>query len=130
MNHSKTWMKVVLYLAGIYNIIWGSIVSIYPNELLVLAGMDRTNYPELLQCIGMMIAVFGAAYLLAAHNPIRHWPIVAAGILGRVLGPIGFVVGLYNGTFTLISGVTIITNDLIWLIPFGVILWKAYRYAR
>ena len=130
MNESKRWMQLTLYLAGIYNIIWGSLVSLYPNELFILAGMQVPLYPELFQCIGMMIAVFGVAYLLVGHNPIRHWPIVAAGLLGRILGPIGFAVGLANGVFTFKAGLTILTNDLIWLIPFTLILWAAYQKGK
>ncbi len=127
---SKPWMSAVLYLAGIYNIIWGTIVALFPNELFALAGMPASNYPVLFQCIGMMIAVFGAAYLAAGHNPIRHWPIVFAGLLGRILGPIGFLYGVIHGTFTLQAGLTILTNDIIWIIPFAMILWAAYQHGK
>ena len=126
MNHSPNWTKVILYLAGMYNIIWGIIVVTFPIELFEIAGMKQPNYPELFQCIGMMIAVFGVAYLAAAPNPLRHWPIVLAGLLGRILGPIGFIYSAVKGTFTWIAGITIITNDLIWLLPFSLILYKAF----
>lgn len=127
---NQRWMSVVIYLAGVYNIIWGSIVSIFPNELFILADMEPPRYPELFQCIGMMIAVIGVAYLASGHNPIRHWPIVLAGLLGRILGPIGFIFGYIKGTFTLAAGLTIVTNDLIWIIPFSMILWAAYKHVR
>ncbi len=127
---SPKWMCITLYLAGIYNIAWGIAVSLYPNELFLLADMEAPQYPALFQCIGMMIAVFGAAYIAAGHNPLRHWPIVFAGLLGRILGPISFIYGVYQGVFTWKAGVTIITNDLIWIIPFGVMLWQAWARAR
>lgn len=127
---NQRWMSIVIYSAGVYNIIWGTIVSIYPNELFILADMAPPKYPELFQCIGMMIAVIGAAYLAAGHNPIRHWPIVFAGLLGRILGPIGFIYGYMNGTFTLKASMTILSNDLIWIIPFSIILWSAYHHAK
>ena len=130
MNKSPKWMRLTLYLAGIYNIIWGIIVSLFPIKLFLLADMEAPNYPELFQCIGMMIFVFGVTYLAAAHDPIKHWPIVMAGLLGRILGPIGFIYAALNGTFTWISGVTIITNDLIWIIPFSLILYKTLKYAK
>lgn len=130
MNKSAKWMRLTLYLAGIYNIIWGCVVSLFPKELFLLANMAAPNYPELFQCIGMMIFVFGIAYLAAAHDPIKHWPIVMAGLLGRILGPLGFLYGALNGRFTWISGVTIITNDLIWIIPFSLILYKTLKFYR
>ena len=93
MSQSPKWTKVVLYSAGIYNIIWGTAVVLFPMQLFFLANMAPPKYPELLQCIGMMISVFGLAYIAAAHDPLKHWPIVLAGLIGRILGPIGFVHG-------------------------------------
>jgi hypothetical protein len=105
-------------------------VVLFPADLFILATMDIPKYPELLQCIGMMIAVFGVAYIAAASNPIKHWPIILAGLLGRILGPIGFLYAAINGSFSWVAGITIITNDLIWIIPFAIILWTALKYAR
>ena len=66
--------------------------------------------------------------LAAALNPLRHWPIVLVGLLGKLFGPIGFVdAALIKGTFPVQFGWTIITNDLIWWIPFAVILLAAWR---
>ena len=47
------------------------------------------------------------------------------GLLGKILGPIGFVKALADGTFPPTFGLTILTNDLIWWVPFAMILWAA-----
>lgn len=127
MNNSPNWAKNTLYLAGIYNIFWGIIVVLFPNQLFALAGMEISNYPELFQCIGMMIAVFGVAYIAAYHDPVKYWPIVLAGLIGRILGPIGFIIGVIEKKFTWMAGLTIITNDLIWILPFFLILKLSYQ---
>ena len=67
--------------------------------------------------------VYGVGYLAAATNPYKHWPIVLVGLLGKVLGPIGFFSAALSGTLPWSWGVTIITNDLIWWAPFGLILY-------
>ncbi len=124
------WMTAVLIAAGIYNIAWGVIVALFPVPLFEIAGMAPPRYPALFQCIGMMIAVFGLAYLCAASNPLRHWPVLVAGLVGRLLGPIGFLYLAINGVFTWQAGFTIVTNDLIWIIPFALMLRAAWIQER
>jgi hypothetical protein len=63
----------------------------------------------------------------AALDPVRHWPIVLVGLLGKIFGPIGFVGAAMKGEFPWIAGLTIITNDLIWWLPFAAILWHAWQ---
>lgn len=125
MTNSKPWMQLTLILAGIYNLLWGAIVVLFPIAFLNILGMPDVKYPELFQCIGMMIGVFGIAYLAAAKDPIKFWPIVLAGLVGRILGPLGFIYGWLWGNLPGSFGLTLITNDLIWIIPFSLILIAA-----
>lgn len=92
--------------------------------------MPASDYPEIWQCVGMIVGVYGIGYMIAARNPYKHWPIIFVGLLGKVLGPIGYMNALMANRFTLKAGITNITNDLIWWIPFSVILWKAYYYHK
>ena len=124
------WMRLVLWLAAAYNVLWGTAVMAAPLWLFQLAGMEPPNYPQLWQCIGMMVAVYGLGYAIAATNPLRHWPIVLVGLLGKVFGPIGFMIAGLNGELPWVAGWTIVTNDLIWWIPFSWILYQAYRAGR
>jgi hypothetical protein len=120
-----SWMKLALAAAGFYNIVWGAIVIFAPNLFFDLAGMARPNYPELWQCIGMIVGVYGVGYWIASGDPVRHWPIVLVGLLGKVLGPLGMVKALWEGRFPVSFAWINITNDLIWWLPFGLILVHA-----
>jgi len=117
----------ILKLAGIYNVVWGSLVVVFPFLFFDLTGMQRPNYPELWQCVGIIVGVYGVGYWIAASDPIRHFPIVLVGFLGKVFGPIGFAEALWTERFTLGFGVNIIFNDLIWWIPFFLILREKWR---
>ncbi len=90
-------------------------------------GTPRPNYPEIWQCVGMIVGVYGVGYIIAAYDSRRHWPIVLVGLLGKILGPIGFAFALAKGTFPPAFGLTILTNDLLWWIPFFLILRDASR---
>ncbi|MFG0242361.1 MAG: SelL-related redox protein [Phycisphaerales bacterium JB054] len=127
LTASPRWARRWLYAAGIYNLVWGAVVIVFPNALFDLVGAERMRYPEIWQCVGMIVGVYGIGYLIAARAPRVHWPIVLVGLLGKVLGPIGFAVALAKGTFPPAFGLTILTNDLLWWAPFGLILWDAAR---
>lgn len=121
------WMAVVLVLAGVYNLLWGGFVVLFPLTPFRWAGMEPPNYPELWQCIGMIVGVYGVGYLAAAFDPLRHWPIVLVGLLGKLCGPLGFLEAALAGRLPWVAGLTILTNDLIWWVPFAGILVAAWR---
>lgn len=127
---APSWSYYWLWAAGIYNLLWGFVTIAAPNLLFDLTGIPRVNYPEIWQCVGMIVGVYGIGYVIAAYDSRRHWPIVLVGLLGKIFGPIGFVGALLKGTFPLAFGATILTNDLLWWIPFTLILRDAWRAAR
>ena len=121
------WMRPVLLAAAVYNLCWGAWVVLFPNSYFDWAGMPRPLYPEIWQCVGMIVGVYGIGYGIAATDPLRHWPIVLVGLMGKILGPAGFGKALLDGTFTFKAGLIIVSNDLIWWVPFAIIVARALR---
>ena len=130
ISPSPPWASRWLWAAGIYNLTWGTLAIALPHLLFDLTGAERINYPEIWQCVGMIVGVYGIGYLIAAGDSRTHWPIVLVGLLGKVFGPIGFLVALQRGTFPPLFGLTILTNDLLWWIPFTMILRDAAKHQR
>lgn len=130
---TPAWMKQVLRLAAFYNILWGAWVILRPLDLFVWTGAPLPIYSSIWQCVGMIVGVYGVGYAIASRNPLRHWPIVVVGLLGKLFGPIGFAWMLATtsvgdpGRLPLAWGWTLVTNDLIWWIPFTAILYHAAR---
>ncbi|MBS0203085.1 MAG: hypothetical protein JSS49_09325 [Planctomycetes bacterium] len=121
------WIPILLNAAAIYNVAWGVFVILFPNLPFQLVGMAPVNYPALVQCLGMIVGVYGVGYAMAARDPVALWPLVLVGLLGKVFGPIGFVYAAWIEEFPWIAGVTILTNDVIWWVPFAAILLYAAR---
>lgn len=121
------WMKPVLISAGVYNILWGAVTVFFPRFYFSFSNMPDTNYPEIWQCVGMIVGVYGIGYIIAAFDPYKHWPIILVGLLGKILGPIGYLNALAAGRFTLTAGIVNIFNDIIWIVPFVIILYKAQK---
>src|SRR3712207_5415665 len=122
------WMKPFLILAGVYNLAWGAFVIRWPQLGWDWLGMDPPNHPQVWQCLGMVVGVYGVGYLIAAADPYRHWPVVLVGWLGKVLGPLGFLNAAWHGELPWAFGLHNLTNDLIWWVPFSLILWGAWQY--
>lgn len=130
---APAWMRRWLVAAGLYNIAWGAAMVIAPIWTFRALGVLPSNtelWPQLWACIGMIVGVYGLGYIIASRDPARHWPIVLVGLLGKILGPIGFVDAAMRGQLPWSMGVTILTNDLVWWIPFSMILWHAARAAQ
>lgn len=144
---APAWMGRVLVAAAIYNVIWGGACIVAPGLLFDLMGVDPPRYPQLWQVIGMIVGVYGIGYAIAARDPYRHWPIVLVGLLGKTFGPLGYASGVVAAGLGLPYpglpsgegaqaalpagfGWTIITNDLVWWLPFAAMLWGAMSAAQ
>ncbi len=120
-------MRIILQLAAVYNILWGAFVILFPQVYFEMADMIPLNHPMVWQGMGMVVGVYGLGYWWASFDPYRHWPVVAVGFLGKIFGPIGFFVNFLSGQVPFGFIYTLITNDFIWWIPFGWILFRVWH---
>tara|TARA_Y100001949_G_C15834522_1_gene263497 strand:+ start:124 stop:525 length:402 start_codon:yes stop_codon:yes gene_type:complete len=126
----QDWMKNVLRIAAVYNLIWGAWVVLFPQQFFEWTGMDPINHELVWQGMGMVIGVYGFGYWWAAQNPLVHWPIVAVGLLGKIFGPLGFLINYLSGKVSFEFIYTLFTNDFIWWIPFLLILRSARKAGK
>ena len=130
-SHYPKWMPAVLLIAGAYNLLWGAWAIFFPTLSFELSGLNTPgkplDYPQLWQCIGMIVGVYGIGYAAAALDPVRHWPVVLVGFLGKLFGPLGYAYGVATGQTRPDAIATILFNDIIWWVPFFLILRRAYR---
>lgn len=121
------WPQRILRAAAIYNLVWGTWVILFPHHLFDWTGVARLNHPGIWQAVGMIVGVYGIGYWIASSNVVRHWPIVLVGFLGKIFGPIGFLGAALRGELPWSWGATILTNDLIWWLPFAAILYGVFK---
>lgn len=123
----------MLLAAATCNLLFFAFAVLWPRGWFELAAMPVPQELYLWQCIGMVVGVYGVGYACAAARPLRHWPIVLVGLLGKLLGPIGFVDAAVRGDLPWRSGWLIVANDLVWWLPFALLLraaWHHHRSAR
>ena len=124
------WAKPVLLAAALYNLAFGAFAVLWPRGWFELSGMPVPEQLYLWQCVGMIVGVYGIGYACAAWRPLRHWPIVLVGLLGKVFGPIGFLQAASEGAVPWRAGWMIVSNDLIWWLPFALLLRCAWLHHR
>ncbi len=126
----RSFHRKVFLAAGAYNLIWGVWTGLDPQWLFRITGMPPMVHPQVFACLGMVIGLYGILYLEVARRPEHGWLIAAIGMTGKLLGPAGWIIAVSTGAWPLSSGLLILTNDVIWWIPFALYLkdaWPIYR---
>ena len=119
--------RVWFYAAAVYNVLWGLAAGIFPEFIATTGGLAGATHPSLVQAIGMMVGVYGLGYYLLARDPIRYAGFIWIGLLGKLLGPLGFLYHALQGSLPWQFGWLIVFNDLIWWPAFTMF---ALKYAR
>lgn len=116
--------------AGSYNLAWGTLTAVSPLWFFQIVGIEPPKYPEIFACLGMVIGLYGILYFKVAADPESQWLIAAVGLVGKVLGPIGFVALVLGGKWPLRSCVLILLNDVVWWVPFSLYLYDVLASQR
>jgi hypothetical protein len=120
------YAKTIMFLAALYNIFWGAVISAYPQILLF--GNPPTDFLLIiLRCVGMLVGVYGIAYYFASRDPNTYWPLILVGWIGKLLGPIGSVYYILLGKLMPDFFWVNVFNDIIWLYPFGWVIYMAVK---
>lgn len=115
------------YAAAAYNLLWGLVVCAVPRWCITLLGIEGMISVPFLQVLGMVVGVYAYGYWLLASDPVRYCGFVWIGLVGKVLGPFGFLLYALRGDLPWSFGATIVLNDVVW--------WPAFlafglKYAR
>ena len=120
--------RITFALAGVYNLAFGIWAGFWPLAFFELFQLEPPRYPGIWACLGMVVGVYGLLYWHAAWKLETGWPIIAVGLLGKVLGPIGMALSI-SDVWPRRLGMLCITNDLIWWLPFALFLIRGTRLA-
>lgn len=120
----EPWMRGLLLLAGVYNLGWGFFIYQFPGAFYQWSTMSVKSPPPVTEWHGLGILFFGALYILTAIYPLRLWFLLAAGLLFKILGGLWFYLYIMEKNINNRFLFHLIMNDLVWVIPFTVILWR------
>ncbi len=121
--------RVVFAAAGVYNVAFGLWAAVWPLAFFELFAIPAPRYPGIWACLGMVVGLYGLLYFHAAWNLDAARPIIAVGLLGKVLGPIGMAMAI-GEEWPRRVGMLCVYNDLIWWLPFGLFLVRGTAVGR
>ena len=119
--------RLIFALAAAYNLAFAGWAIVWPRAFFDLFAMDSPRYAAIWQCLGMVVGVYGLGYAYAAWRLNRALPFIALGLLGKTLGPIGWVATVHAGEWPIRTFTLILFNDLVWWLPFGLFLLEGTR---
>jgi hypothetical protein len=122
--------RLIFSLAALYNIAFGVWACFWPGALFAMLKMAAPNYPSLWQCLGMVVGLYGILYAYGAIHLDRAKLIIAIGLAGKILGPLGMLIAFHSGEWPLRAITLIVFNDLVWWLPFTVFLLEGSRIRR
>lgn len=114
--------RLVFGAAAVYNIAFGLWAALFPHAFFRLFDLDAPRYPAIWACLGMVVGLYGVAYAYAAWRLDRAAPLIAIGLAGKVLGPIGWLMSVSSGELPARTFALIVFDDLIWWLPFTLFL--------
>jgi len=126
----RKFYRILFTLAGFYNLIWASFSTFYPQAFFEFAGLPPINHPEIYICLAMVVGIYGFLYWEVARVPERGGAIVAVGLLGKVLGPLGALYLVWKGIWPAKAFLLNLGNDLIWWVPFALYLYDWRRFLK
>jgi hypothetical protein len=125
--YRSTIYRLIFSLAAFYNIAFGIWACFWPGALFAMLEMAPPNYPSLWRCLGMVVGLYGLLYAYAAVQLNRAKLIIAVGLAGKILGPIGMFIAFQSGEWPLRAVRLIVFNDFVWWLPFTVFLFEGTR---
>jgi small multidrug resistance pump len=114
--------RLVLAVAALYHVAFAAAVCVWPEELWRFLGQTNPP-PRLWLALGAaMIGSLGALYALAALRFELARPVVAVGLLCKVLPPLAWLALVTTGRLRFQTVTLIVFDDLVWYFPFLLIL--------
>ncbi len=120
--------RITFAVAGIYNLAFGVWSVLWPLHFFLFFHIAPPRYPQIWSCVGMVVGLYGLLYWYVAWKPERGKPIIAVGLLGKVLGPIGMAMTLADD-WPRRLGMLNLYNDVLWWFPFSLFLIRGTRLA-
>jgi len=122
--------RLIFASAAIYNIAFGLWAAVRPLSFFVLFDLTPPVYPSIWACLGMVVGLYGLGYAYAARNLDRAAPFIAIGLVGKLLGPIGWMLAVTRDEWPARTFTLILFNDVIWWLPFTLFLLEGTRVAE
>lgn len=129
--YQPRWHIWVLLTSCLHSVVWGVFIIAAPAASARAYGFSQTPAEiHLWQGTGFFICLLGFGYLLAAADPRQHWGLVLFGLIAKTAGAAGMARAAWLGQVSRDVLKLIPINDVIWWVPFALIVITNYKRSR
>jgi hypothetical protein len=121
------WMPRLLFVAGVYHLLFAIAANAWPHLCFDWAGIPRPNHPVLWRAAGLISAIFGIGLLISARDPIRHWPLILLGFAKATLVIALLLTSIFANELPAKALWLAFFDDFIWWLPLAAILWATVQ---
>jgi len=119
--------RILFSLAAFYNLAFGVWAGFFPLHFFRVFDLPPPQYPSIWACVGMVVGIYCLAYAYVAWKPEEGDVLILIGLIGKVLGPLGWLHAVNRGEFPARTFPLTLFNDLIWWFPFLFYLLRKQR---
>lgn len=123
------WMRTLLRFVAVYNVLAGIGMLIFYHEGYKLLGVVKPQLNLPIQLVGVLVGLFGVGYWLVANNPVENRNVLMLGFWSKALGSVLGLYYVFAGKLPPVFLVVLFFADIVYLVPFAVILRRLYRLA-
>ena len=119
----KYW-RIFFLLAGIFNLVGGTVGFFFFRKIFADSGMPAPIYGHSFQLLFIVVAIFGAGYLMVWRDPSANRNIVILGLGTKIAG---FVISLHAlsiGELPPENAMQPWVVDFPWAVAFSAFLWQ------
>lgn len=121
------WMRPLLFAAAGYNLLAGASMLVFVHEGYKLLGLSKPELVLPVQLLGIIVAIFGVGYWIAAREPVENRNVLLLGLLSKTLGPLAAMYYIAAGKLPLAFLLVLVVSDLAWVPPMAIIFARARR---
>jgi len=123
------WMRFLLRFVAVYNVLAGLSMLVFYHEAYKLMGLEQPDVKMPLQLVGILVGLFGVGYWLTASNPVENRNVLMLGFWSKLLGSCLASYYVLRGKLPPELMIIVFFADIIYLVPFYIILKRLYRLA-
>ena len=123
------WMRFLLIFAGYFNLMAGACIFTFYHEGYRLLGIPKPELMLPVQVMGILVAMFGAGYLLVAQNPLENRHLLMLGFWSKALCSVLALTYVAGGELPLAFLSILFFADIVYLPPFYMIMRRIYHLA-
>lgn len=129
MNRLKPWTSRALLASGVYHLAFSAAAALQSSAIQAWLGFGPVHPIAAWFALVGATALGGAALLIAAADPARHWAVVALAVTAKAGVFAGTLVLVWRSELPVRALVFSGFNDALWMVVLGAVLLAAHEAA-